>query len=286
MTRIIKAECMNETASPRAVLLNLRDFAEEARAVVLDARKQAAKVLGDARAKADGVKRQSADQGYSEGFARGQNDGYADGRKQAQDEGRQKVAADFSGLLELGRRIVQELSAARAELMDQAARQMLEFAIELAEKIVGRVAATDIQAAKTNLAKAMALVGRNAEVVVKVNPRQLEQLREHCAELAEALHLRGVVRLAGDERISPGGVKILSGGQIDATIETQLANVVEALVGQGEPPDGKPASPPEDDKQLLTGRWESDVTGPGPAAEDEPPEDTDGPPASEDEEPK
>jgi hypothetical protein len=51
-------------------------------------------------------------------------------------------------------------------------------------------------------------------------------------ELAESLNCAGKVRLVGDETISPGGAKLqTAGGEIDATIETQLSNVVEALVG-------------------------------------------------------
>lgn len=279
MTRVIKAEQLNAEAPPRAVLLNLRDFLDEARTVVLDARKEAARILTDARADAQAARRQAAEQGYAEGFARGQNDGYSDGRGKAQDEGRERIAADSAALARLAATIVEELSAARADLMHRARCQMLDFAMELAEKIVGRVAVTDIAAARANLAKALELSCRSGQVVVCVNPAQLDQLREHFAELVEALHLRGVVRLVSDPQISPGGVKLLSqGGAIDATIETQLANVVEALVGAKgngaaeqtckpqdqvdsteESPNGKPGYGLWDEEGQSLGTWTPDV---------------------------
>ena len=234
MTRIIKAEQSN-AAPPDAATLHLKDFAQEARAIVLDARKEAARIATEARDAAEEIKRRTGEEGYCEGFARGQNDGYADGHRRAQDEGRQRLAADAGELVALAGRIVRELADAREELMHQARQEMLELALELAEKIVGRVAAADIQAALANLTKVLELAGGRGEVVVRVHPGQLEQLRRHCAELVEALSLPGVVRLVGDEKIEPGGVKLVTsgGGEIDATIRTQLRNVVDALVGAG-----------------------------------------------------
>ena len=56
---------------------------------------------------------------------------------------------------------------------------------------------------------------------------------EHCRELVETLGCGGV-RVMADESITPGGVKVLCrGGEIDATIETQLANVAASLAGMG-----------------------------------------------------
>jgi hypothetical protein len=42
------------------------------------------------------------------------------------------------------------------------------------------------------------------------------------------------VKLAGDQQVGPGGVKLSTrNGQVDATIETQLANVARMLTGRG-----------------------------------------------------
>ena len=51
-------------------------------------------------------------------------------------------------------------------------------------------------------------------------------------ELVAALRVRGQVELSGDDSVPMGGARLLGkSGEIDATIETQWNNVVEALLG-------------------------------------------------------
>lgn len=222
-------------ASSEAVPLNVCDVAERARSVVAEARRRAAAVLRASRTRAsceaasaetllDAARRQ----GFEEGFAAGISSeaervaSRADGEA---DEG----ASCSSALL---REAAVALSSARTELAQQMQRQTLELAMLLTSKIVGQVAGQDISAARHNLAKALELAG-GGDVIVRVCPRQHRRLSEHCRELAETLGFGGV-RVMADESITPGGVKVLCrGGEIDATIETQLANVAASLAGIG-----------------------------------------------------
>jgi len=234
MARIIKASSTAACDPGEDGVMNLADIAAEARAVILDARKDAARIVAEARGVADAACEQAAEKGYAEGFARGQNDGYADGHKQGLAEARDELAARAEGLIELAEKVVRELSAARAELLHRGRCEMLDFALELAAKIVGRVAVRDAAAARENLRKALDLADCAQEICVKVHPSQLADLRESLPRFAEALGRTGEARLVGDEEISPGGVKLFSPqGEIDATIETQLSNIVEALLGRG-----------------------------------------------------
>ena len=90
----------------------------------------------------------------------------------------------------------------------------------------------EFDAARENLTKALELAKRSTEITVAVNPDQLDRLRRHWPQLAESLGFDGRIQWVPSEGVSPGGVKIRTRrGQIDATIETQLANVAEALLG-------------------------------------------------------
>jgi flagellar assembly protein FliH len=237
MTRIIKGGEMMDTDDARAGILSMPDFAAEARNIVLEARKDAARIMSEAHAKAEAIQREARQKGYSEGFARGQTDGHAEGHQEARADAHSAISGRYSELLEWAGEVVQGLSAARDESRRGAAGEVLEMAILLAEKIVNRVAAVDVEAARANLAKVVERAHFTGEAVVKVNPGQLEDLRDSFGDLVDALGAGGTVRLTGDERVSPGGVKLVSRhGQIDATIETQLANVARALLGDaGEP---------------------------------------------------
>lgn len=220
MARIIKGDTPDAMAVSRAAALKLADFAAEARDIVLEARKDAARIAGEAQAKADEVLAEAERRGYEEGFRRGSADGQAQGEQAAQSH---RAPAE---LLELARRAVDELHRATEQLP----RQVLAFAVEIAEKIVGEVAG-DIRSARANLVKVLELGGGYREVTIQVNPAQLAALREHCREVVEALSFRGTVHLAGDESVAPGGAKLVSGqGEIDATIATQWNTVVKALL--------------------------------------------------------
>ncbi|MGC9454774.1 MAG: FliH/SctL family protein [Phycisphaerae bacterium] len=232
MAKVIK-QGEGEKHAAKSALLNLRDIAAEARSVVLEARKEAARIVEQARSEADSVRKEASEAGYQEGLARGRHDGYEQGRQEALAEARRKLSEDSASLLELAGKVVGQLDEARATVLQQGREEALTFAIALAERIVGHIAAADVAAARQNLAKAMDRAGCTSEITVRVNPRQLEALRTYCADLTDALGIRGGVELVADERISPGGVRVqTTSGEIDATVEKQLQNVVEALLGE------------------------------------------------------
>jgi len=250
MARIIKANARRQTqarfggtgpasgpqepaaAAAELAIRGLDDLTAEARTVMLDARRQAAKIVAEARAQADASCDAAAAKGYARGLARGQKEGYKDGRRKGQAEARHELAARSEEVVAQLRAVVRELREARAEVLHAGRCELLDFALLLAGKIVGRVAVREISAARENVRKVLELTDRARELHVKVNPGQLEALAEHMPELIESLHHTGRVRLVGDKDISPGGAKLhTAGGEIDATIETQLANIVEALLG-------------------------------------------------------
>lgn len=236
MASIIKADEADDRDNPRAVILELADFAAEARTLVLEARKDAARIVAAARAETEDAQREAAQQGYAEGFDRGREEGLAQGRQAALAEAREKLTAESADLAEMARAAVEKLTGVRHELCDASARESIQLALRIAEKVVGQLADADIEVARANLAKALDMVGRNGPVTVMANPQQLDRLREYCPDLAKALRAPGQIEWVASKRISPGGVKVLTPrGEIDATIETQLSNIASALLG-GAPP--------------------------------------------------
>jgi flagellar assembly protein FliH len=232
MARVIKAEEVNTVGAAKAAVLNLKDLAAQARQIVLDARREAAGMLARTRAQAKETRQEAARAGRAQGFEEGRAQGLAQGLQEAGALAQSQADAQSAELAALAKKIVEELASAREQQQARMQRDMLEFSLQLAAKIVGQVAVSDIAAARGNLTKVLELAGQNSEIVVKVNPGQLRRLREHYNELVEALGLTGQMKLVGDDEISPGGVKLVSrSGEIDATIETQLANVAQSLVG-------------------------------------------------------
>lgn len=239
MTRIIKADSFDSPARTAAGVLKLTDVAAQARSILLDARKEATGIISQARVEAEDIHRAAAAKAYEEGFGRGHAEGLAAGKRQAQDEARQALAADSTELASLVATVVRELGSARQAVIDEARHEVLQFSVELARRVVGQVAVGDPSgpahdAAVHNLDKALTMLQGQRVVCVKVNPSQLAGLQGRCGQLCVELNIPPV-RLAADESVAPGGVMVLTnGGQIDATLQTQMENIARALIANCE----------------------------------------------------
>ena len=232
MTRIIKQAKRPVSGDPP--VMKLADIAAQANDIILDARKTAAKIKAEARANAEIAKQQAYRNGHAEGLTEGRAQGAREGASQAIDQARtqakeqSKQFVDLVGVVLAG---LDEASEARYKL---AADEVLAFAVDLSEKIVGRLARTDLSVARTNLIKAMKLAHADGEIIVAVNPVQLQGLTRDFAEFVEAVDASSRARLVGDAQVAPGGVKVTTArGVIDATVQTQLDKVARALSAGG-----------------------------------------------------
>src|SRR5665213_2214834 len=112
-------------------------------------------------------------------------------------------------------------SRARALVEDGAARSR-RLALGIAERVLHQQIALDrgvvFEMAKTAIAR---LIERDT-VTVRVNPADLERMREHRDELIAIGDIRNL-RLVEDQRVDRGGVVVdTDAGTIDARISTQL----------------------------------------------------------------
>jgi len=238
MTQIIKkTKHLPDDGHP---VMKLADIAAQANEVILDARKTAARIKAEARAEAEIAGQQAREQGYKEGFAEGHIRGMQDGARAGGDRARARIEDQSRQLADLARSILGAIEEAGDRPYRPAADEVLDFAIDLSTKIVGQLARKDISVARGNLIKAMKLAGADGEMIVSVNPVQLQELSRDFAELVEVIDASGRARLVGDREVAPGGVKITTArGVIDATVETQLDKVVSALGAGG------PVRPPQ-----------------------------------------
>ena len=233
MTQIIKKT--KQLPDGAQLVMKLADIAMQANEVILDARKTAAEIRTEARANAEIARRQGREQGYKEGFAEGQARGMQDGAREGGDQARARIGDQSKQLVDLARSILVALEEAGDRPYQLAADEVLALAIDLSAKIVGRLARTDISVARGNLIKAMKLAHTDGEIIVAVNPGQLQELSRDFAEFVEIVDASGRARLVADGQVAPGGVKITTArGVIDATVETQLDKVASAL-GAGGP---------------------------------------------------
>ncbi len=230
MAQVIKADKLTGAKAQRLVAMRLTELADEARSVVLDARRQAASIISGAKEQAEFLQLQAQEKAHAEGYQRGLEDGSAEGERRAHETIRQQLEAEAAELTRLARSIVEELSASAEIQRRRTAGQVVELSVALAERIVGRISAVDATVATENLGKALELAAGSRRICIRSHPDQVESLRLHCGEFTGFIDGCEKLELIGDATISPGGVKLMIGeGEIDATIETQLARMAEAI---------------------------------------------------------
>ncbi len=184
----------------------LDDAARNAELLLSDAHDRARALIEDAAARADSIAQDARKRGHDEGNAAG---------REAADAAMDDMLATMRGLLEMAR-------VERSKLIEDAEPELVRLAFGIAERVLHQQVALDrgvvIEMAKVAIAR---LIERDT-VTVRVNPADLEGMREHRDELIAIGDIRNL-RVVEDKRVDRGGVVIDSDtGTIDARIRTQL----------------------------------------------------------------
>lgn len=186
----------------------IRDRAEgRAERILGDAQAQAQEILSNAHAQAAQLKTAAREEGLQEG------------RSQGATELAQTVAG---------------ASARLSQIEAQAIPQLKEVALSIAKKIIGRELEFHPDAVVDIVKQALAEKARQRrEIFLRVNPADLQMIRESKADLLEVLSRCKEIGLREDPDVSRHGVIIeTDAGTIDAQLDTQLA-VFERILTDG-----------------------------------------------------
>jgi flagellar assembly protein FliH len=191
----------------------LQDAARDAESLLKDAHDRARALVEDAAARADGIAQDARKRGHEQGFGAGRD---------AADREMNDMLVTMRGLLEMAR-------AERHKLMEEAEPELVRLALGIAERVLHQQVALDrgvvVEMAKTAIAR---LIERDA-VTVRVNPADLERMREHRDELIALGDIKSL-RVVEDKRVDRGGVIVdTDAGTIDARIGTQLEEARKIL---------------------------------------------------------
>jgi len=184
----------------------LDEAALGAESLLADGHDRARALIEDAAARADTIAQDARKRGHDEGFHAG---------REAADAEMNDMLVTMRGLLEMAR-------IERHKLIEEAEPELVRLALGIAERVLHQQVALDrgvvVEMAKTAIAR---LIERDS-VTVRVNPADLERMREHRDELMSIGDIRNM-RLLEDKRVDRGGVVVeTDAGTIDARVGTQL----------------------------------------------------------------
>jgi len=227
---LIRNKDADQTAQD-AVVLDLGDLRREADRLRKQAEADAEQIREEARAEARRLTEGAEQRGYEAGYEKGKAEGHEAGYQEGHKEALKQAESELSRLQEAWVNAAQQWDAERRGMLREARESLLRLAVAMAEKIVHRVPMVDPSVVQDQVDAAIEHVARPCDVTVWIHPEDRPLVRRALPQ-AEVRLTRGEhVSLREDRRIQRGGCVVDYGkGRIDATLQTQLDRLVEALL--------------------------------------------------------
>jgi flagellar assembly protein FliH len=164
-------------------------------------------LISRAREEADSIREAASKEGYQEGI--------------------DKSKEDISQLAQA----ISVFYTAKQDVFDEIAPDILEISLDIAKKIIKKEASEDPEVILSNVKEILkGLSKEESKIMLKVNPAQAAIVEEKVPPLIKLSGLEAKVLVIPDENIMEGGCLVTTtNGVIDATIETQIGIISEAL---------------------------------------------------------
>jgi len=155
---------------------------------------------------------------------------YAEGLRRGTEAGREKFLDEVGEAGRALRSAADAIRKANADFLDKVAPQVVQLAMAVAVRILRREANIDPAIVLTTVREALSRMAEREHPVARVNPQDLDALREHKASLLEEFDGLRHIDVVPDESITPGGCIVESATlHLDARFEAQVQHVLDAL---------------------------------------------------------
>jgi flagellar assembly protein FliH len=189
------------------------DATRDAQAIIDDAQERSRALLDDAARQAqtiaDDARRTARDDGYAAGVA--------------------EADAAMADMLAAMRTLIDVARTERHALLTSAEPELVRLALGIAERVLHQQVALDHGVVVEMAKAAISRIVDREKITVRVNPADIERMREHREELLTLGDVK-TMQVVEDQRVDRGGVVLeTDAGSIDAKISTQLAEVRKIL---------------------------------------------------------
>jgi flagellar assembly protein FliH len=150
--------------------------------------------------------------------------GYAAGERAGVEAGTRRADAMIRRMAQT----IEDISQLRKTMVHQTERQMVQLALLLAKRVVGRELALDVELVAALAHVALERLGEAAPATIRLNPEDYAALVLLRGEAWEG----GQVAITPDPALPRGGCVVDSEfGRVDASVEAQLGELSRALLG-------------------------------------------------------
>ena len=164
-------------------------------------------LISRAREEAQSIKESAAKEGYADGMAQAKAD---------IEEVKNTLGAFFN---------------AKQEVFDAVSPYILEMSVDIAKKIIKRELDQDPSIILDNIQELLKKLSKEeTKITLKVNPIQVSLIKSEIPDIMSNVGINAKIMVVPDEDVMEGGCLLTTtNGVIDATIETQLSVISEAL---------------------------------------------------------
>ena len=163
-------------------------------------------------------------------FCRGFSDGEKKGYEQGERDGRDATMKQIVPVLQSLRQILAELESFRRRESQNLEKELVELALAVARKIVGREVEVRPDTVAHLLHEAIGHLAHAGTLTIRLNPADLERLSDVSSQVLNGLTDPGRVRFETDASLSVGDCFIESeAGEMDVRLDQRLRVVEEAF---------------------------------------------------------
>jgi flagellar assembly protein FliH len=217
-----------------AVVMRLDDLRGRAAALEREATERAAKILADAKAERERLLAGAREQGQREGFAKGHAEGLAKGNAEGRLAGVNEIKPRLEDIEARWMAGVAEFEVARERMLDESRRDLLRLSLRIAERVIKSRIETDPGIAAAQVEAVLGMIMNPTRLAIVINPDDEVALKDAMPALMARFAAAGHLGMTTDPALPRGScLARTSGGEIDATIWTQLDRIAETLLSGG-----------------------------------------------------
>lgn len=156
---------------------------------------------------------------------------YAEGMRRGLAAGEEKFNESVGETARMLNQAAETLQQARQEFLDELEPQMVRLATSIASKIINRETQISSEIVQRTTRSVLERVLDEERVVLRVNSKDLDILREHRIQMLEDFEGIKQLELQADDSIDPGGcIAVTEHLRIDGRLESQLEHILNQLM--------------------------------------------------------
>lgn len=218
-------ESAEAAAKFQDIALALEQAQAQAEETVSHARVTADEIIQQARTEGERIKQEAHRNAFEQGRSEGSNEGYRDGMAKAKEEATVIRAQAVE--------VLKQAETIRRQTLEALEQEVVDLAREIAEKLLSVQLAVDPETVLNVAVESIRMVADRLNVVLYINPTELELVESRKDELQSLLPARAEFQVIVDPLIQPGGCRVVTEQScVDATMEARREALLKALYGR------------------------------------------------------